>query len=165
VIAGKRHADQILIGAAIGGAVGAGVGAYMDAQEERLARVPGTTVERVEEDTLLVRFDSDILFGTDSATLGPAALGTVQEVADVLADYPKTAVVVQGHTDSTGPAAHNQDLSERRADSVEGALVAFGVAPRRLMATGYGESLPVASNASERGRQLNRRVAILLKAR
>jgi outer membrane protein OmpA-like peptidoglycan-associated protein len=165
VIAGKRHADQILIGAAIGGAVGAGVGAYMDAQEERLARVPGTTVERVEEDTLLVRFDSDILFGTDSTTLGPAALGTVQEVADVLVDYPRTAVVVQGHTDSTGAAAYNQDLSERRADSVEGALVVFGVSPQRLMATGYGETLPVASNASERGRQLNRRVAILLKAK
>jgi len=165
VIAGKRHADQILIGAAIGGAVGAGVGAYMDAQEERLARVPGTSVERVEEDTLLVRFDSDILFGMGSASLSPAALGTVQEVADVLVDYPKTAVVVQGHTDSTGPASYNQDLSERRAESVEGGLVAFGVSSQRLMATGYGETLPVASNASERGRQLNRRVAILLKAK
>jgi outer membrane protein OmpA-like peptidoglycan-associated protein len=165
VIAGKREADQILIGAAIGGAVGAGVGAYMDAQEERLARIPGTTVERVEKDTLLVRFDSDILFDTGSTTLGPAALGTVHEVADVLADYSKTAVVVQGHTDSTGPADYNQDLSERRAETVGGALVARGVAPQRLVATGYGESLPVASNGSERGRRLNRRVAILLKAK
>jgi len=153
------------IGAAIGAAAGAGVGAYMDAQEERLARLPGTTVERIEKDTLLVRFDSDILFNTDSATLGPAALGTVQEVADVLTEYRKTAVVVQGHTDSTGPAAHNQDLSERRAESVGGALVARGVAPTRLVATGYGETLPVASNGSERGRRLNRRVAILLKAK
>jgi len=165
VVAGKRQADQILIGAAVGGAAGAGVGAYMDAQEERLARIPGTTVERIEKDTLLVRFDSDILFNTDSATLGPAALGTVQEVADVLTEYRKTAVVVQGHTDATGPAAHNQDLSERRAESVGGALVARGVAPTRLVATGYGETLPVASNGSERGRRLNRRVAILLKAR
>src|SRR6185295_13026579 len=69
VIAGKREADQILIGAAIGAAAGAGVGAYMDAQEERLARIPGTTVERIEDDMLLVRFDSDILFTPDSASL------------------------------------------------------------------------------------------------
>jgi outer membrane protein OmpA-like peptidoglycan-associated protein len=86
-------------------------------------------------------------------------------VADVLSNYRKTAVVVQGHTDSTGPAAHNQDLSEQRAEAVAGALVARGVEPRRLMATGYGETLPVASNSSDRGRRLNRRVAILLKAR
>lgn len=165
VIAGKRQADQILIGAAIGAAAGAGVGAYMDAQEERLARIPGTTVERIEDDMLLVRFDSDILFNTDSATLGPAALGTVQEVADVLTEYGRTAVVVQGHTDATGPAAHNQELSEQRAQTVSGALVARGVAPNRLAATGYGETLPVASNGSERGRRLNRRVAILLKAK
>jgi outer membrane protein OmpA-like peptidoglycan-associated protein len=165
VIAGKRQADQILIGAAIGAAAGAGVGAYMDAQEERLARIPGTTVERIEDDMLLVRFDSDVLFTSDSATLGPAAQGTVQEVAGVLTDYNKTAVVVQGHTDSTGSAAHNQELSEQRAQTVSGALVTRGVAPNRLAATGYGETLPVASNSSDRGRQLNRRVAIILKAK
>lgn len=165
VIAGKRDADQILVGAAIGGAVGAGVGAYMDAQEERLARIPGTHVERVEKDTLLLRFDSDILFRPDSAQLGPAALGTVEEVASVLSEYRKTAVVVQGHTDAIGPANHNMNLSQRRAETVGGALVSHGVAPQRVMATGYGETMPVATNNSERGRQLNRRVEILLKAR
>jgi outer membrane protein OmpA-like peptidoglycan-associated protein len=165
VIAGKRAADQILIGAAIGGAVGAGVGAYMDAQEERLARIPGTHVERVEQDTLLLRFDSDILFQPDSAQLGPAARGTVEEVADVLSDYRKTAVVVQGHTDSTGPANHNLNLSQRRAETVESTLVSHGVAPQRVVASGYGETMPVATNSSERGRQLNRRVEILLKAK
>jgi len=148
-----------------GGAVGAGVGAYMDAQEERLARIPGTHVERVEQDTLLLRFDSDILFQPDSAQLGPAARGTVEEVADVLSDYRKTAVVVQGHTDSTGPANHNLNLSQRRAETVESALVSHGVAPQRVVASGYGETMPVATNSSERGRQLNRRVEILLKAK
>ena len=148
-----------------GGAVGAGVGAYMDAQEERLARIPGTHVERVEQDTLLLRFDSDILFQPDSAQLGPATRGTVEEVADVLSDYRKTAVVVQGHTDSTGPANHNLNLSQRRAETVESALVSHGVAPQRVVASGYGETMPVATNSSERGRQLNRRVEILLKAK
>jgi outer membrane protein OmpA-like peptidoglycan-associated protein len=145
--------DKTLKGAGIGAAAGAAT-----------AVIAGKR-EAVEKDTLLVRFDSDILFDTGSTTLGPAALGTVHEVADVLADYSKTAVVVQGHTDSTGPADYNQDLSERRAETVGGALVARGVAPQRLVATGYGESLPVASNGSERGRRLNRRVAILLKAK
>jgi outer membrane protein OmpA-like peptidoglycan-associated protein len=165
VIAGKRAADQILVGAAIGGVVGAGVGAYMDAQEERLARIPGTHVERVENDMLLVRFDSDILFRTDSAQLGPAARGTVEEVANVLTEYRKTAVVVQGHTDSVGPTNHNMNLSQRRAESVESALVSHGVASQRVVANGYGETMPVATNNSERGRQLNRRVEILLKAK
>jgi len=132
----------------------------MDAQEERLARIPGTTVERIEKDTLLVRFDSDILFNTDSATLGPAALGTVQEVADVLTQYRKTAVVVQGHTDSTGPAAHNQDLSERRAKAVLAYLAAKGIAAGRVSAVGKGESDPVADNGTVAGRAENRRVVL-----
>jgi outer membrane protein OmpA-like peptidoglycan-associated protein len=165
VLVGKRQADQILIGAAIGAAAGAGVGAYMDAQEEKLARIPGTSVERIDKDTLLVRFDSDILFGTNSASLGPVARGSLQEVSTVLSNYSKTAVVVQGHTDSTGPSAYNQELSERRARSVSDALVEYGVAPQRLGASGYGETLPVATNSSERGRQLNRRVTLLLKAK
>ena len=62
VLKGKREADEILAGAAIGAVVGAGVGAYMDEQQEKLARIPGTTAERVGEDTLLVHFDSDVLF-------------------------------------------------------------------------------------------------------
>ena len=165
LVAGERDADQILRGAAIGGVAGSGVGAYMDAQEERLARIPGTRVERIERSTLVVRFDSDTLFGTDSARLSPEARRAVDQVAQVLDQFGKTAVVVQGHTDSTGPANHNQHLSERRAQTVGSALVADGVAPQRVVATGYGEALPVASNASERGRRLNRRVAILLKAR
>ena len=67
VIKGEREADEILAGAAIGAAAGAGVGAYMDRQEERLARNPGTTVERVDDGVLLVKFDSDVLFDVDSA--------------------------------------------------------------------------------------------------
>jgi outer membrane protein OmpA-like peptidoglycan-associated protein len=165
VLAGQREADEILAGAAIGAVVGGGVGAYMDHQEEKLARIPGTTVERVSRDTLLVHFDSDILFDVDSAALRSTSQGTVREVASVLAEYPKTAVVVQGHTDSTGSEQHNQALSERRARSVETFLIGRGVDPARITAVGYGESMPVASNTSDSGRQQNRRVDILLKAK
>lgn len=79
VALGKRKADEILVGTAIGAGVGAGVGAYMDAQEEKLARIPGTSVERVSKDTLLVHFDSDILFAIDSSTAsGPHRTGRPQ---------------------------------------------------------------------------------------
>lgn len=165
VLKGEREADEILAGAAIGAVVGGGIGAYMDHQEERLTRIPGTTVERVSQDVILIHFDSDVLFAVDSAALSPSAQGTVSQVGQVLLDYPKTAVVVQGHTDSTGSEQHNQDLSERRARSVESYLIGRGVDGARLTAVGYGETLPVTSNDTEWDRQQNRRVDVLLKAK
>jgi outer membrane protein OmpA-like peptidoglycan-associated protein len=165
VATGKREADEILAGAGIGAVAGGAVGAYMDAQEEKLARIPGTTVERVDEETLLVRFDSDILFDFDSAALRSDARHTVDEVAEVLAEYEKTAVVVQGHTDSRGTDEYNQTLSERRATSVQRRLEGQGIAADRIAVQGLGEEYPVASNGDESGRQLNRRVEVMVRAR
>jgi len=165
VVLGKRKADQILIGAAIGAGIGAGVGGYMDAQEEKLARIPGTSVERVDRETLLVNFDSDILFAIDSSMLTSTSRSTLGDVASVITEYPKTAVVIQGHTDSTGTEAHNQALSERRAGAVQGFLEGQGVNQDRLASTGFGEGAPVASNMTIDGRRQNRRVNILLKAK
>jgi outer membrane protein OmpA-like peptidoglycan-associated protein len=165
ILKGEEEADEILGGAAIGAAVGAGVGAYMDRQEERLARIPGTTVERMSENVLLVRFDADVLFDVDSAIVKGGNRATLDEVADVLLEYPKTAVVVQGHTDSTGSEQHNQELSEQRARAVGNHLIAQGVDERRLSNLGFGEGYPIASNDTTAGRQRNRRVEILLKAK
>ena len=165
IATGKREADEILVGAGIGAVAGGAVGAYMDAQEEKIARIPGTTVERIDDQTLLVHFDSDILFDIDSAVVRPGARQTLEEVAAVMVEYPKTAVVVQGHTDSTGTDQHNQELSERRAGSVEAQLLQNGVDRERITSMGFGETSPVASNESEQGRQLNRRVEVLLRAR
>ncbi len=165
VLKGKREADEILAGAAIGAVVGGGIGAYMDHQQEKLARIPGTSVERVDQDTLLVHFDSDVLFPVNSASLDSDGQGTLEDVAGVLEEYPKTAVIVQGHTDSTGSEEHNQGLSDRRASSVRAYLVSRGVDDGRVAAVGMGEGYPVASNDSESGRQQNRRVDILLKAK
>ena len=162
---GTREADEILAGAAIGAVAGGAVGGYMDAQEEKIARIPGTTVERVDEETLLVRFESDILFDVDSAVVRGDGRATLEEVGAVLEEYEKTAVVVQGHTDSTGSDQHNQDLSERRAESVARELRQRGVDDERIATMGMGEGYPVASNTTDSGRQRNRRVEILLKAR
>jgi len=139
--------------------------AYMDAQEERLAKIPGTKVERVDDDALRVRLDSDVLFAPGSAVLSRSASETVEEVAEVLAEYPRTTVVINGYTDATGGAAKNQYLSERRAEAVGGAVVSRGVAAPRVVAAGHGETEPVATNASARGRNLNRRVEIEVRAR
>ena len=165
VAAGEREADEILAGAAIGAVGGAGIGAYMDHQEEKLARIPGTTVERVGKDTLLVRFDSDVLFDVDSAAIRPSGRDTLTQMADVLGEFNKTAVIVQGHTDSTGSETHNQDLSERRAQAARNYLVGRGVDPQRIATLGFGESQPVAANDTATDRQRNRRVEVLLKAK
>ena len=164
-VVGEGHADKILIGAAIGAGLGAGIGSYMDAQEEKLARIPGTTVERVGSDKLLVRFSSDVLFEIDSAALVPDSRATLDQVAGVLKDFPKTAVVVEGFTDATGSNEHNQELSLRRAAAVSSYFVDGGVAAGRMTAIGYGEDHPVAGNDTDAGRQQNRRVAILIKGK
>ncbi len=164
-VLGEREADEILAGAAIGAGIGAGVGAYMDRQEEKLARIPGTTVERVDKNMLLVHFQSDLLFDIDSALLGSSSRAALDDASRVFAEFPKTAVVIQGHTDSTGSEEHNQRLSERRAAAVKNYLTQRGVAPARMIAVGHGESQPVASNDTSDGRRRNRRVDILLKAK
>lgn len=164
-VLGEGEADEILAGAAIGAGIGAGIGSYMDAQEEKLARVPGTTVERVGDDMIQVRFDSDVLFDIDSSLLSSSARGTLTDVAQVLNDFPKSAVVVQGFTDSTGSEEHNLALSERRAAAVMRFLVDRGVEPARMTALGYGEDHPIDSNETAEGRRRNRRVSILLKGK
>jgi outer membrane protein OmpA-like peptidoglycan-associated protein len=164
-ILGEGDLDNILKGAAIGAGVGAGVGAYMDAQQEKLAHIPGTTVERVGEDMLLVHFESDVLFAINSATLNSQSRSALNEAAAVMVDFPKTAVVSQGHTDSSGSEEHNQALSERRSQSVANYLVSQGLDNARIVSMGYGESHPIASNDNVNGRGLNRRVDLLLKAK
>lgn len=164
-VLGEGELDEVLAGAAIGAGVGAGVGAYMDKQEEKLARIPGTTVERKDDDLLLVRFDSDILFATNSASLSGSAFSALDQAASVLTEYKKTAIIAQGHTDSTGTESYNQTLSERRAQSVANYLIGQGIDASRITSVGYGENYPVADNSTSAGRQANRRVDLLLKAK
>jgi len=165
IVTGKREADEILAGAAIGAAIGGGIGAYMDHQEAKLAKIPGTRVERLDENTLLVHFDSDVLFAVDSATLSGDARSALGEAASVMNEYDKTAVIVQGHTDSTGTEEHNQALSERRANSVQTELVSRDVDRDRIASMGFGESQPVADNSTSEGRRRNRRVDVMLRAK
>jgi len=161
--AGAAVSDDDTKGAAIGGAAGALIGgligSYLDQQAEELEEIEGASVTR-EGDQLMVTFDSAILFDVDSSGLRPASADMVRKMADVLASYPETDILVMGHTNSTGPAEYNMGLSERRAGSVSDALQTNGVATSRIQARGYGENSPVSDNTTISGRQQNRRVEV-----
>lgn len=125
--------------------------------EAQLADLAAKKTERGMVITL-----GDVLFGTDLARLNPEGMRTAQKLADVLQQNPQRKVLVEGFTDSTGGAAHNQELSERRATSVRSALQQMGVAGERVALRGYGQAYPVAANDTAANRQLNRRVEIVL---
>jgi outer membrane protein OmpA-like peptidoglycan-associated protein len=105
---------------------------------------------------------ADVLFDTDKAQLRSGGSRDVQKLAGILKQYPQHYVLIEGFTDNTGSSSHNQDLSERRAGAVRAALLATGVSSDRIDNRGYGETFPVASNATAAGRQLNRRVEIIV---
>jgi OOP family OmpA-OmpF porin len=102
-------------------------------------------------------------FAFDDANLTPQGRAKVRNVAATLNRYPARRVDVNGYTDSFGSDAHNQRLSEDRAETVKQALVEDGVAANRISTRGYGDSNPVASNATAEGRAQNRRVEIILE--
>jgi outer membrane protein OmpA-like peptidoglycan-associated protein len=104
----------------------------------------------------------DILFATGKSVLMPAAADTIDKLAAFLKKYSNRTVLIEGHTDSVGGETYNLGLSHNRADAVKAALVAKGVSEDRIKTKGYGESQPVASNATSGGRQLNRRVEIVI---
>lgn len=104
----------------------------------------------------------DVLFATNQAALTPNGQATVRKLADALVQNPNRTVLVEGFADSTGSTAHNQELSERRANSVRAALTQMGVSPERVAMRGYGEAFPVAPNDTASNRALNRRVEIVL---
>lgn len=132
---------------------------YLRQQAQDFRQVPGLEVQ-TKEDRLIVEMPGRILFDTGSAALRYEAQQDLYTVADILLRYPDTNIVVMGHTDSRGEYNYNQRLSEQRARSVGDFLVYRGVQPFRISWIGYGESMPVASNETESGRQRNRRVEL-----
>ena len=104
----------------------------------------------------------DVLFDTNKSELKSGGMRNVQKLADVLKEYPERNVLVEGFTDSMGSTEYNQDLSDRRARAVRTALQDTGVAGERISNRGYGKTFPVANNATAEGRQLNRRVEIIV---
>lgn len=162
LVGGRSDRTEKILGAGIGAIAGAGVGSYMDAQERKLReQTAGSGVDVIRDgDNLLLRMPSGITFAYDRSDVQPQFQPTLNEVASVLAQYPKTYIDVLGHTDSDGADAYNQGLSERRASAVAAYLSSHGVQSARIGTRGYGETQPIASNTTEEGKALNRRVEI-----
>jgi OOP family OmpA-OmpF porin len=107
----------------------------------------------------------EVYFAFNSDAVDTNYLDDIQELADFMKRHPEMVAEIGAHTDSMGPEAYNQALSQRRAESVIGVLTdRFGIPADRLVARGYGESQPVADNSTEEGRAANRRVAVSLTA-
>jgi outer membrane protein OmpA-like peptidoglycan-associated protein len=160
----------VLIGAAVGAVAGAGVGTYMDSQRQEMEKELAEEqarheleIQKLENETLKIDISSEVSFDFDSAALKPAFMPTLNKVAGILERYPKTVIHVVGHTDSVGSESYNMQLSERRANAVADYFASQGILAGRLNAIGRGESEPRASNETEAGRQLNRRVELYVK--
>jgi outer membrane protein OmpA-like peptidoglycan-associated protein len=157
-------AKGAIIGAVVGGAAGAIIGHQMDQQAKELAiSIPGAKVERVGEG-IQVTFDSGLLFDFDSDAIRSDAGRNLVELAKSLNKYPKSQLLIVGHTDSKGDDSYNQSLSLRRASSAASYLASQSVTRSRIATNGRGESEPLASNDTDAGRQLNRRVEVAIYA-
>lgn len=159
----KERRQHALIGVAGGAAVGAGVGYYFDRQEAALRKElvdSGVQVKRVGDGQLVLVMQNGIGFQSNSSNLDSSIFKSLNGVARILVEYPKTQLLITGHTDSTGSASYNQQLSEQRANSVRSYLMAQKVAANRIQAQGAGESQPICTNDTKEGRQCNRRVEI-----
>lgn len=160
----------LLIGTAVGAVAGAGIGHYMDNQQQEMEAALAEEqarhdieVRRLKDETLKIDISSEISFDFGSASLKPAFMPTLQKVADILIRYPRTVIHVVGHTDSVGSESYNMTLSRHRAQSVVNYFVLQNISQSRLVTVGRGEVEPRATNETEAGRQLNRRVEIYVK--
>ncbi len=160
----KNDKNGALHGAILGGLVGGMVGANLDQQaadlRDRLGN-PNVTVTK-RGGNLVVNLPDDVLFATDSAAVRPDLQRELSGIAANLVTYPNSTIRVIGHTDNTGTAAHNMDLSQQRAYAVANILMSSGVPAGRLTAVGRGEDQPVATNLTVAGRAQNRRVEIII---
>ena len=157
--------ERALIGAGVGALAGGAVGFYMDQQEAKLRRqLEGTGVRVVRmDDDIVLAMPGNVTFDVNRADLKAEFLPVLDSVSLVLEEYDKTLIDVAGHTDSTGARDYNFSLSEDRAASVGRYLQNKGVSPLRVVTQGWGPDYPVADNETVDGRQLNRRVELILK--
>ncbi|MDO9276121.1 MAG: OmpA family protein [Lutibacter sp.] len=165
--AGKGGKGEIgaVIGGVVGGTAGVLIGNKMDKQAQKIEEeIPGAKVERIE-DGILVTFDenSGVHFETEKYNITSTSEVMLTKLANILKEYPDTNVLVVGHTDSSGSAAYNMSLSERRANAVTNYFVnSKGLSSSRFTTTWFGEDQPIATNSTVEGRAKNRRVNVAI---
>jgi len=153
----KDPVKGALIGAAAGAVVGGTIGNILDKQEQDLKKVADT---RRTKEGILVKLKGDILFDTGKSDLKEAAVEQVDQIGDILQQYPQDKIVVVGHTDNVGGAEYNQTLSQERANAVKVEILTRGVGETSVTAVGMGESQPAVPNSTAVGRSKNRRVEL-----
>ena len=156
--------QRAMVGVGIGALAGGGIGAYQDRQEAELRRATaGTGVDVTRDgDVIKLNLPDGVTFDFAKYDIKPQFYPALNTIANTLREYNQTIVEVSGHTDSVGSDAANQTLSERRANAVSGYLMGQGLQRERFEVVGMGERYPIASNESDQGRALNRRVEIRL---
>lgn len=156
--------QRALVGAGVGGLAGGAIGNYQDRQERALRdQMAGTGVNIVRQgDNITLNMPDNITFGFDKSDLQPQFYPVLDNLARTLSEYNQTIIEVAGHTDSVGSDSYNQGLSVRRAESVGNYLMSRGVVRDRFIITGAGKTRPIASNDTESGRAMNRRVELTL---
>ena len=170
VIAKVTGSDNVLLGATLGALAGGAVGHYQDRQQaalkvalEKELRNKQVDVQRLDNDVLLVRLNSQASFDSGSAEVKPAFHSTLDKIATETSTFDKTILHVVGYTDSDGTDEFNQRLSVKRADSVADYLNGDGVVLERLRTEGRGETEPRVPNTSAANKAANRRVEIYIK--
>lgn len=164
LLSGDNKAISILVGAAVGGTAGALIGSYMDKQAEELEESLEDAAVIRKDEGIYIAFDSGLLFDYDSYSLRPETKANLLELSNNLGTYKDTEINILGHTDSNGSSAYNEELSNKRANNVLNFLSQQGVTISRLNSIGMGEIDPLTTNETTEGRQLNRRVEIVITA-
>ena len=162
LIGSTQSSTGALIGGLAGAAVGGGVGYYLDVQAAELRQeLVSTGVQVVETaDSIRLIMPGNITFKTDSSDINSSFYPVLNSVAKVLNKYSNSTILVSGHTDSTGNADYNLNLSRERAQSVASYLQGQGIKSTRFEVLGMGSSNPIASNSTAEGRAQNRRVEL-----
>ncbi len=166
----KKDKKKALLFGIVGGVSGALVGNYMDQQRQDFEKVlkpeldaGAIELQKMPDNRLMVTMTGTSAFETDSTQIKSAFISPMDKIAKVVKKYGKTSLYIVGHTDNTGSRAYNQKLSEDRARAVANHLQSKEVIRERLTYLGRGEDVPRASNNTASGRQLNRRVDIVIE--
>jgi outer membrane protein OmpA-like peptidoglycan-associated protein len=162
VAAGQSERDQIQLAARAREANNAKLARDQEAAKAARLQTEIDELKAQPTDRGLVLTLGDVLFETGKAELNSGAARKLDQLAQFLTEHPDRRVEIDGFTDSVGTDAFNQGLSERRADSVRFALQSRGIAAARISSQGFGKGFPVASNTESSGRQLNRRVEVVI---
>ena len=158
----RTRAAQAQAATAQGLAAAAQASATSAQQQAELLKQQLTALQATQTERGMLVTLGDVLFEFNRAEVKPGAQVSLRKLSDFLQQNPTRQILIEGHTDSIGSAASNNLLSRRRADAVDAALVGMGMAARRATAVGYGEDYPIADNATDTNRALNRRVEVYI---